>query len=62
MLAEHVTWQDTFTVTVKVQVAVWFAGLVAVQVTVVTPTENEVPDAGEHVTVPPQLLVVVGAG
>ena len=48
--------------TVKVQVAGWLPGLVAVQVTVVVPTVNEVPDAGEQTTVALQLLVTVGAG
>jgi hypothetical protein len=40
-----------FTVTVKVQEAVWFAESVAVHVTVVVPTEKLVPEAGLQETV-----------
>jgi hypothetical protein len=49
------------TVTVKLQEAVLFAGLVAVQVTVVLPVENTEPEAGLQTTVT-QFPVVVGAG
>ena len=49
------------TVTVKLQEAVLFAGLVAVQFTVVLPVENTEPEGGLQTTVR-QLPVVVGAG
>lgn len=49
------------TVTEKLQEAVPFAGLVAVQFTVVLPVENTEPEGGLHTTVT-QLPVVVGAG
>ena len=46
--------------TVTVNVHVGIGAPVAEQVTVVVPTLNVEPDAGEHVTVP-QTPVVVGA-
>lgn len=52
------------TVMVKLQVVFGLSGLasLAVQVTVVTPTLNNVPEAGLHKTVGvPQLSVAVGA-
>lgn len=52
----------SFTLTVKVQVAVLPAASVAVAVTVEVPTGKKVPDAGMVVTVTPgQLSVAVAA-
>jgi hypothetical protein len=53
----------SFTVTVKLQVAVLPEPSVAVQVTVVVPLGNVEPEGGEQETVTPgQLSVAVGAG
>jgi hypothetical protein len=49
------------TVTLKLQVAVLFAGSVAVQLTVVVPDENLEPDGGLQ-TIVTQLPFVVGGG
>ena len=62
ILAGHTTVGNcvSFTLTVKVQVAVLPAASVAVAVTVVVPTGKKVPDAGLVVTVTPgQLSVAV---
>ena len=51
------------TVTVKVQVAVAPPESVAMQVTLVVPAGNRLPDAGEQTTVVPgQLSVTTGLG
>jgi len=52
----------SFTVTVNVHDAVFLDASVALHVTVVTPSGNELPEAGEHATVadPPHASVAVG--
>ena len=68
--ALHTVWLGTGStdgigrmVTVNEQVAVLPAASVAVDVTVVTPTGNTLPDAGTDTTVTPgQLSMTVGAG
>jgi hypothetical protein len=65
MLAGHVTvgFCVSFTVTVNVQVAELLDESLTVQVTVVTPFWNVVPDAGTHDGVTtPQLSVAVAFG
>ena len=54
----------SFTVTVKVQLAMLFEASATVQVTVVLPLAKKVPEAGEQVGVPTpeQLSLTVGAG
>ena len=53
--------ETSYTVTVKLQVAVLPEASVATQVTVVVPSENTDPDAGVHTTdAPEQLLLIVG--
>src|SRR5437762_598983 len=61
--AEMVGASVSFTITVKLVVAVLPAASVAVAVTVVTPVLNTLPLGGEHtrVTLPLQLSVAVGA-
>ena len=54
----------SFTVTVKVQLAVLLDASLTLQLTVVVPTGKNEPDAGEHTGVPTpgQLSATVGAG
>ena len=55
--------ETSYTVTVKLQVAVLPEVSVATQLTVVVPTGNTDPDAGVHTTVAPaQLSVTEGVG
>jgi hypothetical protein len=56
----QVIWHAGLTDTMKVQVCVLPDGSAAVQVTVVVPIGNAVPDAGMQVTVTLQLSVDVG--
>ena len=52
----------SFTVTVKVELAVFPAASVAVQVTRVDPTGKVLPEAGLHTTLTPgQLSIAAGA-
>ena len=52
----------SFTVTVKVELAVLPAASVAVQVTVVVPTGKTLPEAGTQMTdTPGQLSMAIGA-
>lgn len=58
---DNVGFWASLTVTVKEQLAEFFEESVAVQVTVVTPFWNVVPDAGEQLTIAPvQLSEAVG--
>jgi hypothetical protein len=50
----------SFTVTVNEHAAVLLDESVAVQVTVVVPFANAVPDAGEHETLAPKQLSLAG--
>jgi len=55
--------ETSYTVTVKLQLAVLPEGSVATQLTVVVPTGNTDPDAGVHTTVAPGALsLIAGVG
>lgn len=62
MFAGHVIVHGGATVTVKLQLPVFFDESIAMHVTVVVPSGKQVPEPGEQFTdgEPPQLSVAVG--